>query len=172
MTFSPSIQVDNILLCKGDESLPQESIAQKEHSTFQGNPCRKHKSVTRSVETGRCVKCQAERPAAISMLEESLSEHIPKVIKIKRPKRTPEEKKEYERRRNWHRQNIPTPLYPAPAACENCARKQKASLHVDHDHHTGKFRGWLCGQCNRSIGGLGDNIAGLVSALSYLVKAQ
>lgn len=170
MTFSPSIQVDNILLCKGDESLPQESIAQKEHSTFQGDPCRKHKSVTRDIGTGRCVKCQAERPGALSMLEKVFSVASP--AKLKRIKRTPEEKKEYERRRNWHRQNISPPPRPAPAACENCGRKQQAALHLDHDHETGKFRGWLCGQCNRSIGGLGDNIAGLVRALSYLVNVK
>ena len=40
---------------------------------------------------------------------------------------------------------------------------------VDHDHGTGAFRGWICGSCNSSIGKLGDDVEGLVSALRYLL---
>jgi ribosomal protein L40E len=37
--------------------------------------------------------------------------------------------------------------------CEVCL-KQKAKC-VDHDHKTGKFRGWLCHKCNQAEGLLG-----------------
>lgn len=43
--------------------------------------------------------------------------------------------------------------------CAMCGRtpdKQKRSLHVDHDHKTGKVRGILCSRCNR-IMALYDN---------------
>jgi hypothetical protein len=43
-------------------------------------------------------------------------------------------------------------------------------MHLDHDHVTGKFRGWLCGACNRGIGMLGDNLAGVMRAAAYLQR--
>lgn len=42
------------------------------------------------------------------------------------------------------------------------------SLHVDHNHDTGKVRGLLCGKCNRSIGVLGDSVQILRNAVKYL----
>ena len=51
--------------------------------------------------------------------------------------------------------------------CECCGNKTE-TIHIDHDHNTLKFRGWLCGACNRAIGMLGDNIEGLTNAINYL----
>jgi len=39
---------------------------------------------------------------------------------------------------------------------------------VDHDHSTGKFRGWLCHRCNRAIGGFQDKAILLERAIKYL----
>lgn len=44
-------------------------------------------------------------------------------------------------------------------------------LAVDHDHSTGTVRGLLCGNCNRGIGYLGDNLAVILSAARYLDRA-
>lgn len=63
---------------------------------------------------------------------------------------------------------LPIPTRPSPEFCELCGRLQMALLALDHDHATGKFRGWLCHQCNTGIGKLGDSIAGLKRALRYL----
>ena len=41
---------------------------------------------------------------------------------------------------------------------------------IDHDHQTGAVRGLLCQRCNKGIGLLGDNIAGVQKALIYLQK--
>lgn len=43
---------------------------------------------------------------------------------------------------------------------------------VDHDHVTGKFRGWLCNNCNVGLGMLGDSIGTLRDAVSYLEMAD
>lgn len=55
--------------------------------------------------------------------------------------------------------------------CDNCKRTDK-KLVFDHDHETLEHRGWLCDNCNRSIGMLGDDIHGLTRALNYLKNAN
>ena len=59
---------------------------------------------------------------------------------------------------------------PPPDKCELCGRVE--SLHLDHDHITHEFRGWLCRSCNTSLGGLGDNVEGLLRAIAYLERPR
>lgn len=65
----------------------------------------------------------------------------------------------------------PEPTRPRPEICErpNCTRPATVA---DHDHTTGKFRGWLCMQCNTGLGKLGDTIEGLCFAITYLRRAK
>lgn len=42
------------------------------------------------------------------------------------------------------------------------------SMHIDHDHATGRVRGLLCGPCNRFIGLARENIHTLHGAADYL----
>jgi Recombination endonuclease VII len=67
----------------------------------------------------------------------------------------------------------PAPTRPCPDLCEACGRPPGArALHLDHDHETGAFRGWLCHGCNRGIGLLKDSIEGVEKALAYLVRVR
>lgn len=54
--------------------------------------------------------------------------------------------------------------------CGICRRSPRPdiSLHVDHDHETGRIRGLLCFRCNNSLGDLEDDPALLWAALRYL----
>ena len=46
------------------------------------------------------------------------------------------------------------------------------SPQLDHTHDgSNTFRGWLCASCNRGIGGLGDDVAGVLNALVYLINS-
>ena len=57
--------------------------------------------------------------------------------------------------------------------CDCCGRhvsELKRDFHLDHCYKTGKFRGWLCPQCNRGIGNLGESVEGLEKAIEYLRK--
>jgi hypothetical protein len=56
---------------------------------------------------------------------------------------------------------------PVPMTCD-CCKKPTQKFHLDHDHNTGKFRGWLCVNCNLAIGKLGDTLEGVMNAVKYL----
>ena len=70
---------------------------------------------------------------------------------------------------NWRRKGITHITRPRPEICERPGCGYRA-LHLDHNHKTGRFRGWLCTRCNVGIGMLGDNITGLRQAIRYLRK--
>lgn len=60
---------------------------------------------------------------------------------------------------------------PKLGTCD-CCGKETESLHLDHDHQTKKFRGWLCRVCNIGLGNFNDNIEGLEMAIKYLRKSN
>lgn len=55
--------------------------------------------------------------------------------------------------------------------CYNCGRTDK-KLVFDHDHETLEHRGWLCDNCNRSIGMLGDTIESIERVIKYLKEGN
>lgn len=55
-----------------------------------------------------------------------------------------------------------------PECCELCGRKLKICF--DHDHNTGKFRGWICVKCNVALGMVEDNIQTLELMMKYIIK--
>lgn len=138
-----------------------------------GRPCKNGHTVERYTSTRTCTRCQYE----------TLSKWVDK---------NPD--KHREQGRNWKRQNadryhteeerakmrdrwratraFPTPTRPCPETCECCGRKLEGGrkTHLDHDHLTGKFRGWLCNRCNLGIGMLQDSIEGVQQALAYLTR--
>lgn len=77
------------------------------------------------------------------------------------------------RERTWAQRGISKPTRDRPLVCECCGRPpcgKNKTLHLDHNHDTGKFRGWLCFDCNTGIGKLGDDIEGLLIAVQYLAR--
>lgn len=51
--------------------------------------------------------------------------------------------------------------------CDSCGQKHKF-LHLDHDHETGRFRGWLCPGCNLAAGSLKDDVLRALMLAAYI----
>lgn len=52
--------------------------------------------------------------------------------------------------------------------CEICGKDIIDTLHMDHNHSTGKFRGLLCKKCNLGLGNFNDSPELLQKAIEYL----
>ena len=57
---------------------------------------------------------------------------------------------------------------PKPEQCEVCG--SMGILCFDHNHKTGKFRGWICHRCNFALGLVKDNTETLMALIEYLKK--
>lgn len=55
--------------------------------------------------------------------------------------------------------------------CDICSVPESEctkGLALDHDHQTGEFRGFICNNCNRGLGLLGDNLESIEKVVKYL----
>lgn len=62
-----------------------------------------------------------------------------------------------------------------PNTCEVCSIPEKdltKGLFWDHNHKTGKFRGWLCVRCNSALGHAKDNPNILRELANYLERKK
>ncbi len=58
---------------------------------------------------------------------------------------------------------------PRPPTCEVCGNGNELIV-FDHNHSTGRFRGWICHRCNKALGTLQDNREILIKLAKYLEK--
>lgn len=68
----------------------------------------------------------------------------------------------------------PVPTSESPYKCDCCGKDitTTRTIQLDHCHKKGIFRGWLCKECNISIGNLGDDIEGIFRVIKYLNKTE
>ena len=61
---------------------------------------------------------------------------------------------------------------PRPDTCEVCGEKSrtKYGMHMDHNHETGRVRGWLCSHCNTALGLMRESVLLLLKLAWYLFK--
>lgn len=62
----------------------------------------------------------------------------------------------------------PTKYFVCPICHKVSIPDVTANLVIDHDHHTGKARSWICDSCNTGLGRFKDNIETMQNAIKYL----
>jgi hypothetical protein len=74
-------------------------------------------------------------------------------------------------RETLRRKGVSKPTRPCPEKCEVCGQKSlngRRRLSCEHDHATGRFRGWLCHACNTALGNVKDSPTILRALAAYL----
>jgi hypothetical protein len=68
--------------------------------------------------------------------------------------------------------NNPPPPLNVPFSCPICqktfTRQFTNDVVLDHNHHTGAIRGWICRMCNNSMGMMEDDVEILKRAIKWL----
>ena len=140
-----------------------EAVAQGLTRYFTGKPCPKGHIAERQTCNYGCIECSKGRQRTPSGRE--YKRHYEKTPKHRDWRRSD---------RAFKAKHAPPPLEkdcpprPADGRCQNPGCRKAALLVMDHDHQTGKFRGWLCKNCNYGIGLFGDTIDGVRGILEYL----
>lgn len=152
-----------------------QAIVQNLPQYFTGKPCRHGHLCNRYVADWRCVKCAVMHASTWSKANPEKIAATAKRVYARRSNDPAFVARRRVNSRKHARKHLPRPTRAMPLTCECCGGGPKLGgtvMHLDHDHRTGAFRGWLCGSCNVGIGALGDDIAGLEHALAYLKRVQ
>lgn len=155
---------------------------QSSHSTGRASRCKEcHKMWAREhPERIRAAVCRYRarrpRPEAVIRSERRYRERHSEKVRARAVRhnrlryKTDEEfrNREKERKRK-HRveKRVLLAGCPKPVVCELCGRVGKRIV-FDHDHVTGKFRGWLCSSCNTVLGKTREDIALLMAMIGYI----
>lgn len=78
-------------------------------------------------------------------------------------------KKQGEKSREKTRMKLAT--RPRSETCEICGVGD-VRIVLDHNHTTGKFRGWICNACNTALGHARDNVDTLYKMIDYLNRSR
>jgi hypothetical protein len=120
-----------------------------------------------------CTTCHSVKPAAANFKHYKNRVSPTTGVRLPVNKKCNTCTKEYTVEKRIAVANAPTrPALPHP--CDNCTKPivTAKTLQLDHDHKTHAFRGWLCKECNISMGNLGDNVRGMLRAAVYLDKTE
>jgi hypothetical protein len=134
---------------------------------FTGFPCDNGHVCERNTQRGECVICRRERlreyqkeyysdPDRHAKRNEYYRNHakLPKSVEVRNKRR--------------ERQRVALAGRPKPVICDACERSGK--IQFDHCHLTGKFRGWLCSDCNIAVGRMSEDAAALRKLADYIER--
>ena len=96
-----------------------------------------------------------------------------KIARKNNPEKTKQYYKTANRRRNYNLEpeEYELLLEKSKNLCMICSSPpSKKSLHIDHDHKTGKVRGLLCHGCNTALGLLKEDLSIMKKLIEYIER--
>jgi hypothetical protein len=132
------------------------------------------------VPRSRCKECSAQNTRSWSAKRRAEQPDIVKQRKKEWAVRNPESVRRTSRKSYLRKigvvnvEQVLSWLYSLPMNCQICEVSENdyhQALSIDHDHYSGKVRGWLCGACNSGLGYFRDSPHLLDKAKEYLKRA-
>lgn len=131
-------------------------------------------------QKGRIKSKQTRDKLSLAHLGKKFSEEHKKNLKVPRKGSGIYKRMVGEKSNNWKGgisfpykvKNAPRPKSEQCEVCGAFGKDFKKGLFYDHNHKTGKFRGWLCMRCNFALGMVKDNTEILENLIDYLNKNQ
>lgn len=143
---------------------------------FTGRPCKHGHIAERQTSTGHCFKCRPRWHRDFRNRDLAAARKKERDQRKRYDEATGRHRDLIRRRHAQNNGYLPPPPekdYPRPddGKCECCEKYiGRQGLVMDHDHHTGAFRGWTCRLCNVGLGALGDSMVGVRRAVQYMAK--
>ena len=138
-------------------------------NTFVGKPCPKGHTL-RYVIGRKCAICKQQDSARKKNVKKRVANYRSNIDRARASAR------KSQRKRNGVLEPISdTGFGETCAICgvELTGRGQAANApSFDHNHATGKFRGWLCSRHNRALGAFNDDPALLRKAADYIERCR
>lgn len=156
-----------------------ETESRKRGAKIHGKPCKVCKGVLRYKSNNKCITClrnnkrpynrEAQRKYRQSEKGQKAYRELLEARRNDKDFRRRQRKSELVRLFNVTLDDYDAMLRRQDGKCAICVEAPtKHNLSIDHDHHTGKVRGLLCGNCNRALGLFRDNVSRLRRAITYL----
>lgn len=75
-------------------------------------------------------------------------------------------------KKTWEKNKPNMEIFECPICKKRTIPGLTSKIVLDHNHHTGKVRGWICDSCNTGIGRFKDDAKLLEEAIKYLQKTN
>ena len=118
--------------------------------------------------------CPVRGPKHKAYMKEYVKKNRDKLTKQARERQTPESRIKARLRRLGLSLDLLPVILNHSGKCDICQGNPTDrwnTLHIDHCHNTGRYRGMLCGKCNKGLGLFNDNTETLQKARMYLQQS-
>jgi hypothetical protein len=122
------------------------------------------KNIVGRRKDGACLACDQDAKDRYDLKQRQKEQNDPSALEVRR------KRNRFKTQESVRRKRERLAGRPRPSVCEVCESPGygQQGIVFDHDHVTGKFRGWLCNSCNVVLGYTQDDAERLLKLAMYL----